>query len=78
MSDSSTPSEIFLVGTRNVEGQSYTDRHVNLDFEKRHLAMFKIVPPAVGSFLDLECFYRIDLIRYSKDGKIVILCTAHF
>lgn len=64
--DHDTPSTVFLIGTRNVEGQAYTDRQVNLDFEKRHLAMFKIVPPAVGSFLDLECLYKIDTIRYAK------------
>jgi hypothetical protein len=74
MSDHSTPSTFFALKTRSYLNMEYHDRSVNMAFENKHLPLFKVVPPAVGSILHLECFYKIDAISY-YDGKIVFHCT---
>ena len=43
-------------------------------FEKAHLLLFAIVPPQIGSIIELEARYMIDRIAYSK-GKIVLYVT---
>jgi hypothetical protein len=78
MSDHDTPSETFILATRTCENSQYQPRHVNLAFDKLHIPMFKVVPPTIGSFIDLECMFRIDAIKYGKDGKIILYATAHF
>jgi hypothetical protein len=75
MSEHDTPSTLFMLRTRQFEDGKYEDRHVNMAFENTHLPLFKVVPPAVGSFIYLEFKYRIDAIAYYK-GKIV-LCLTH-
>lgn len=77
MSEHDTESNIFRLRTRNADCIPYEEREVNMAFENQHMPLFKIVPPAVGSFLYLEAKYRIDGIAYHK-GKIVICCTLEF
>jgi hypothetical protein len=74
MSENDTPSVLFSVRTRHMEGQDYEDREINMAFENRHMPLFKVVPPMAGSFIYLECKYRIDAIAYHK-GKIVLCLT---
>ena len=74
MSDRDTPSQIFRLRTRMFNGKEYEDRDVNMEFEKNHIELFKVVPPTVGSFIYLEWKYRIDAIAYHK-GKIVLCMT---
>jgi hypothetical protein len=74
MSEHDTPSEIFTLQTRNSVDSKYEDRQVNMAFENRHMPLFKVVPPAVGSYIHLEARFRIDAIAYYK-GKIVLCCT---
>lgn len=77
MSEHDTESSIFRVRTRNSEGSPYEDRAINMAFENQHMPLFKVVPPAVGSFIYLESKYRIDAIAYHK-GKIVLCLTLDF
>jgi hypothetical protein len=74
MSEHDTPSTLFTLRTRTMEGQKYEDRAVNMAFENTHVPLFKVVPPSVGSFIYMECKYRIDAIAYYK-GKIVLCLT---
>lgn len=74
MSETDTPSELFTLRTRRWVESQYEDRQVNMAFENRHVPLFKVVPPTVGSFIYLECKYRIDAIAYYK-GKIVLCLT---
>jgi hypothetical protein len=77
MSDQDTSSNLFVLMTRNVEGTSYENREINMAFEKAHLLLFAIVPPQIGSIIELEARYMIDRIAYSK-GKIVLYVTLFF
>jgi hypothetical protein len=78
MSEHSTPSTLFTLRTRTMEGQKYEDRAVNMAFENRMLPLFKVVPPQVGSFIYIECKYRIDAIAYHKDKIVLCLTDAAF
>lgn len=60
----------FSLKFRRSDQKVYKERSVNKSFEDRHIEMFKIVPPCVGSILNLECSMRIDSIEYN-DGEIV-------
>jgi hypothetical protein len=75
MSEHDTESSIFRLRTRNSDQSPYEDRGINMAFENQHMPLFKIVPPAVGSFIYLEGKYRIDAIAYYK-GKIILCVTA--
>lgn len=74
MSEHDTPSTLFTLMTRMIDGAKYEDRSVNMAFENKHLPLFKVVPPMVGSFIYIEYKYRIDAIAYHK-GKIVLFLT---
>jgi len=77
VSEHDTASSIFAVHTRNGNAGPYADRSVNMAFENKHLPLFKIVPPTVGSFIYLESRFRIDAIAYHK-GKIHFYLTLDF
>lgn len=74
MSDRDTPSQIFRLRTRHFGDMEYEDRDVNMEFEKTHIELFKIVPPTIGSFIYLEWKYQVDAIAYQK-GKIILCMT---
>jgi hypothetical protein len=72
----STPATHFKLMVRNFRVQSinienYHDRDINKVWEDQYLPLFKIVPPAIGSIIHIECSYIIDMVEYAG-GKIVL------
>ena len=77
MSDNDTESTLFCLFTRNWKEMHYRERPVNKAFENEFMPLFKVVPPSVGSFIQLEAKYLIDEVGYAE-GKIILCCTQEF